>query len=329
MGFGTFSDADYSVRQTHRAATGQKVMSRTSMHPDLSPYGLTVRESRNSAEHPHAIPVAVFFDVTGSMGEVPRILQAKLPVLPQALALGGVEHVQVLFGAVGDEHTDKAPLQVGQFESDIRMDDALGDLLIEGGGGYNGGESYGLALYAMARHTVHDRWERHRRKGYVFLIGDECPHQVVTSAAISRFVGDDVAADIPVGHLIQEVETRYHLFVLHVDTDIADEQKSLDVWNRLMPERVVSLPNPAAVCETIVMIVARNEGIDVGRAAASLARTGATDDNIRTATEASSAVAIRDDGPLAPGRVSGRLPAIRRPDGSGLASPPPTGAQRL
>ncbi len=51
------------------------------VHPTLNPYGVGVRESRDSTEHPASLAIAVLFDATGSMGAVPRKLQAKLPQL--------------------------------------------------------------------------------------------------------------------------------------------------------------------------------------------------------------------------------------------------------
>ena len=49
------------------------------MHPALNPHRVGVRESRDSAEHPASLAIAVPSDATGSMGAVPRKLQAKLP----------------------------------------------------------------------------------------------------------------------------------------------------------------------------------------------------------------------------------------------------------
>src|SRR6478752_6519059 len=41
-----------------------------SVHPDLDPFDIGKRESRDSAEHPNSLAIAVLFDVTGSMGAV-------------------------------------------------------------------------------------------------------------------------------------------------------------------------------------------------------------------------------------------------------------------
>ena len=85
----------------------------------------------------------------------PRALQAKLPqLLGLLLRKGYAAHPQIMFGAIGDATCDRAPLQVGQFESDNRMDDDLSRILLEGGGGGQKTESYELALYFMARHTA-------------------------------------------------------------------------------------------------------------------------------------------------------------------------------
>ncbi len=136
--------------------------------------GYRCRESRDSAEHPQSLAIAVLFDVTGSMRDVPRTLQAKLPqLLGLLLRKGYVTDPQIMFGAIGDATCDRAPLQIGQFESDNRMDDDLGRILLEGGGGGQKTESYELALYFMARHTVTDCFAKRGRRGYLFIIGDE------------------------------------------------------------------------------------------------------------------------------------------------------------
>ena len=86
MGSGYWSTNVYDAAARFRAATGASPFAYSdggarSVHPALDPFGVTVRESRDSAEHPESLAIAVLFDVTGSMLRVPRVLQAKLPRL--------------------------------------------------------------------------------------------------------------------------------------------------------------------------------------------------------------------------------------------------------
>src|SRR5205085_5425976 len=142
------------------------------------PSGVSARQRRDSGNHPPSHAVSVLFDVTGSMQSVPRILQANLPRLMDLLIRKGyLEHPQIIVGGIGDATCDRAPLQIGQFESGIEIDDDLGKLYLEGGGGGQKTESYELAMYFLARHTALDCFEKRRERGYLFLIGDEMPYE--------------------------------------------------------------------------------------------------------------------------------------------------------
>jgi hypothetical protein len=81
------------------------------VHADLDPFDVGRRESRDSDEHPQSLAIAVLFDVTGSMGGVPRALQKKLPKLLGLLKDSRyVRDPQIMFGAIGDATCDRAPL---------------------------------------------------------------------------------------------------------------------------------------------------------------------------------------------------------------------------
>ena len=95
-----------------------------------------------------------------------------------------------MFGAIGDATCDRAPLQVGQFESDNRMDDDLSRILLEGGGGGQKTESYELAMYFMARHTATDCYDKRGKRGYLFMIGDEMAYPRVKRAEVAAVIGD-------------------------------------------------------------------------------------------------------------------------------------------
>ncbi len=248
------------------------------VHPSLDPqwrntHGERIRESRDSDEHPVATSIAVMFDVTGSMGGIPVVLQQKLPeLLGLLLRKAYVSDPQSLFGAVGDATCDRVPLQVGQFESDNRMDAHLANLVLEGGGGGQDTESYELAMYFLARHTVIDSWAKRRKKGYAFFIGDECAYSAVKRHEVARLIGDQLTEDIPVRHIVSELRERYHTFyILPRGAAHGGERKMLNFWRDLLGQNVLELDDPEAVCETIALAIGLSEGvIDVDEGAADL-----------------------------------------------------------
>lgn len=270
MGYSNWSDAAYQVRQSYRQKTKQSAFTydqqvRSSgvkcAHADMNPHGVT-RESRDSDEHPNSVSIAVIFDVTGSMGNVPRVLQTKLGKLMRLLVQKGyVEHPQVLFGAVGDAHCDTVPLQIGQFESGLEMDDDLGKIFLEGGGGGQVHESYELAIYFIARHTAIDCYEKRGKKGYLFTIGDEKPYPAVLRQQVRQHIGDKLERDIPVKAIVQEVQTRYeHFHIIPTQTAHGQNAEVQEQWRALLGERVLLLDDEAAVCETIALAIGLCEG---------------------------------------------------------------------
>lgn len=270
MGYSHWSDRAYQQRQNHRQRTNQSAFTydqqvrRSGMvrvHPQMDPYCAT-RESRDSTEHPESVSIAVIFDVTGSMGTVPRILQTKLGKLMRLLTERGyLAHPQLLFGAVGDAHTDRVPLQIGQFESGLEMDDDLSKIYLEGGGGGQIHESYELALYFCARHTAIDCYERRQKKGYLFTIGDEKPYPAVLRDQVRQHIGDGLEQDIAIERVVAEVQERYEYF--HIIPTNTAHGRSADVqgrWRNLLGERVLLLEDESAVCETIGLAIGLCEG---------------------------------------------------------------------
>lgn len=300
MGYSNWSDTVYETRQQERQRKRQTAFvydqqvresGDICVHPQMDPYG-AVRESRDSGQHPDSVAVAVIFDVTGSMGVVPRVLQTKLGSLMRVLIDEHyLAHPQVLFGAVGDAYCDRVPLQIGQFESGLEMDEDLGKIYLEEGGGGQVHETYELALYFMARHTNIDCYEQRRRKGYLFTIGDEKPYAQVRRQHVWHYLGDQIGQDIPVEQIIAEVQTRYNHF--HIIPSNTTHGRSAEVqmrWRSLLGERVLLLENEAAVCETIALAIGLSEGVirDLADGANDLAQAGYERD-----TAAHAATALR------------------------------------
>src|SRR6476469_1755430 len=237
MGSGIWSTDVYDAADRYRRATGTSAFAYSdsgarTVHSALDPKGVGKRESRDSDEHPESVAIAVLFDVTGSMGSVPRVLQQKLPqLLGLLLRKGYVADAQIMFGAIGDATCDRAPLQVGQFESDNRMDDDLGRILLEGGGGGEKTESYELALYFMARHTAIDCYAKRGRRGYLFVIGDEMAYPQLKPAEVREVIGDGLQGGVPVASLVAEVTARWDTYYsLPAGASYVGDRQVLGFW---------------------------------------------------------------------------------------------------
>lgn len=318
MGYTHWSNAAYASRQNHRRSTGASAFTYDAdvrrsgvvqVHPQMNPFGVT-RESRDSAAHPESVAIGVIFDVTGSMGNVPRVLQTKLGSLMRLLIQRGyVAHPQVLFGGVGDAYCDRVPLQIGQFESGLEMDDDLGKLFLEGGGGGQVYESYELAAWFFARHTAIDCWEKRRKKGYLFTIGDEKPYGKVRAQQVRDLLGDELTRDQSTKRVFQAVQQRYeHFHIIPTNTAHGGNSRIHDVWRGYLGERVLLLDDEAAVCETIALAIGLCEETldDLDRAVDDLVAAGY---DKRSAASASAAVTpYRAARPARPRLAQGLLP---------------------
>jgi hypothetical protein len=273
MGSGAWSAASFHDALRARKAAGKdafdySMRARRSgqlhVHPTLDPLSMKVRESRDSEEHPDSNAIMIGLDVTGSMGAVVRAIHRDLPHLHELL-LGYkyIPHPQILFAAVGDATCDKVPLQVGQFESDNRMDQNIENMILEGGGGGQKTESYELTLYVAARHTSIDCWEKRRRRGYLFLIGDEMAYPKVLRAHTSRLIGVDPQADIPIRQIVAEAQEKYHVFfVVPGGAQHGADAEVLAFWRDLLGEQnVLALANPDDTSECIAMTIGVTEGV--------------------------------------------------------------------
>lgn len=283
MGSGRWSTDVYDAAERFRAASGASAFAYSDggasrVHPALDPRDAR-RESHDCAEHPRSVSIAVLFDVTGSMRHVPRALQAKLPqLLGLLLRKGYVIHPQLMFGAIGDATCDGAPLQVGQFESDNRMDDDLGRILLEGGGGGQKTESYELAMYFMARHTAIDCYDKRGKRGYLFIIGDEMAYPRVKRHEVRAVIGDKLESDIPLTAIAAELTRKWDTYyILPEGASYAGDGEVLDHWRDLFGQNVIELTDLDAVCETIALIVGLGEdAIDLTDGLDDLSDVGST-----------------------------------------------------
>lgn len=238
----TYSDSVRALPRDQRKA-----------HPDLEPKGVAFRECCDTTEHPLSTPIIVAFDVTGSMRTVPMRLQALLPDLHKLLQdAGAVTDPEILFAAFGDATSDAVPVQVGQFESDNRMDDQLGSIYLEGNGGSQQTESYELMLYWVARHTKIDSFDKRGEKGFLFMFGDEMPYSEVKQSEVNRFIDENFQGNISFRDILEEVRQRYHVFFITPShTTNYNNERITKFWSDTMGANYLRLEEIDKVCDMI------------------------------------------------------------------------------
>lgn len=257
-------DWDNLSARTSRQST-QQVFSQHQMHKDLNPYQVAMRESRDSVANPNSHAIIVGLDVTGSMGYLAETLVRKgtATLVEELLKRKPVTDPHIMCMGIGDGFSDKAPLQATQFEADIRIVQQLQQVWLEGNGGGNGGESYPLAWYFAARHTAIDCFEKRKKKGYLFTVGDENPHKVVTREQISRIFGDSVEQDMTSQDLLTMVSRNYHVYHLMVEESGSFDGSVQRNWKNLLGERALLLSDHTKMAEVIVSTIAINEGAQI------------------------------------------------------------------
>jgi hypothetical protein len=260
MGYGNYSHAAHTALTAGRAHQSRnEVFSQTRCHALMNPKGLKVRECRDSADHPNSIGIAFALDVTGSMGDIPHLLaKQELPNLMKLLTACNVKDPQLMFMAIGDATSDQASLQVGQFESTAElMDQWLTWSYLEGGGGGTGQESYELAFYVAAQHTDMDNWVKRKKKGYLFLTGDELPYPSVSRHQIEAVLDEKLDEDIPIEEVIAAAAESYHLFFLIPDLQRAKRCEAR--WRQLLGDHTILMESHADTCAVAAAIVALTE----------------------------------------------------------------------
>ena len=184
MGGGSYDPIVSRSRSTtyYQTMSREEVFKQRKIDPEMDPKKITVRESRDSEEHPESFPIIIALDETGSMGHIPElIIKNVLPDIMESILNAGVKDPQICFMGIGDCcFMEEAPLQVGQFESsDELMEKWLTKVYLESKGGGNRHESYPLAWYFADHHIVTDAWEKRQQKGVLITIGDESCQKIL------------------------------------------------------------------------------------------------------------------------------------------------------
>jgi len=270
MGSSSYSSSDRSFRSVSLGYMSKgrddifEQNKKRMIHESMEPKGVTIRESRDSETHPNSIPIIISLDVTGSMGNIPHdLVKDGLPKIMEGIIQNGIPDPQVLFLAVGDHECDRHPLQVSQFESgDAELDMWLTRTYIEGGGGGNGFESYGLAHYFAANHTVTDNWEKRGQKGFLFTIGDEPNGRNYPSTALKEIIGNGDIKTFTDKEILQKAQEKWNVYHIMPGKETSGARA---YWKELLGQNLIWVDSSEQVALAIrdIVIANTNQTIDL------------------------------------------------------------------
>lgn len=235
MGGGSWTRKSFENYSTSRGRTvvdnvvvdnvsAQQMFQSRNVVKELSPYGV-IRECCDSQDHPNSKPVIIGIDVTGSMGATAVEVAKKISKVITTI-LDRVQDVQFMVMGIGDLAYDKGPIQISQFESDIRIAEQLDKIWFEGNGGGNDFESYTAAWYMGSRHTKLDCLSKRGQKGLIITLGDERLNPYLPANALKTFVGDsDLQGDVETTDLYEEASQKFEIFHVHVNHGTSSEAR--------------------------------------------------------------------------------------------------------
>jgi hypothetical protein len=267
MGSGSLDSGTFrSYARSTAGKSAAEIFKSDRLDDFLNPYGVKIRESRDSADNPESTAIILGLDVTGSMGMIAENLARKglETVCTEFLARKPIRYPHFMFHAIGDVCCDSAPLQVSQFEADDRMIQQLVKIYIEHGGGGNESESYDFPWYFAGAHTSINCWEKRRKKGYLFTIGDESTPYGIKKEEVKRFLGEDIQSDLTAKQCLALAEKMYNVFHIIIEEGDGVRQMGLDYvqgnWAKLLGQRAVVLSDHTKLAELVISIIQMNEG---------------------------------------------------------------------
>jgi hypothetical protein len=191
------------------------------------------------------------------MGNIPHdLIKDGLPRLMSGLIQNGIPDPQVLFLGIGDHECDDAPLQVSQFESgDEELDMWLTRVYLEGRGGGNGGESYSLAHYFAANHTVTDHWEKRGQKGFLFTIGDEPNLRKYPARAMEEIMGNGDIAGFTDIEILEKAQEKWNVYHIMPGKETSGARA---YWKEMLDDKLIWVDHFSDIADAIKNIVVKN-----------------------------------------------------------------------
>lgn len=265
MGGGSWTSSSFAMYSSSKGRTvdsltgsisgsysSQEMYKQKYLNEKLNPRNV-LRECCDSAEHPYTIPVILALDVTGSMGQAAVEVAKDINVVMTRL-FKEVNDIEFMIMGIGDLSCDDAPIQISQFESDIRIAEQMDQVYFEYGGGGNVYESYTAAWYMGARHTKLDCLKRGKR-GIIITLGDEQLNPYLPKEPLVEATGDDLQGDVETRDLYKEASEKFDIY--HIDVDHRSYRDNMidGSWRAYLNEDHYKSVKLFEVTDTIVKMI--------------------------------------------------------------------------
>ena len=210
---------------------------------------------RISTESPNPLIVAV--DVTGSMASWPAEIFDRLPLLYNTLSQYRPD-LEICFAAIGDAKVDRWPLQVTSFASGFDLEQQLGALYGEGGGG-DAPESYGLFAHWV---NTHVQVPNAKEPPFMIVFGDITMHEKTPREQVQAVLGD---ADIGMGDhdaidAWKQLSQRWNTWFLRRPSGSKDDMVDKQWARAIGPNKIFHIQDEQRAVDYAMGLVARAWG---------------------------------------------------------------------
>lgn len=260
----------YADTTNYQTKSVREVFTSHGIQSELNPKNISIRESLDSENNPNSTPIILGLDVTGSMGKYAHEIAIKhLPRLMNTLLDSKiVSDPHLMFMGIDDIHTRTGtPLQVSQFEADIKIVEQLRNIYMVGGGGGNDSESYDLAWLFAAYHTKTDSMDKRDTPGFLFTFGDECaPYQINLKGSLEDCFKNNEVGDITPVELLAEASEKYQVFHIVIEQGSycqAYPEKVKSSWTDLLGNNVLFLEDTEYLTEVVTATLQIASGKDI------------------------------------------------------------------
>lgn len=284
MGTGNYNASDWNkLKKSRKLSTSneaKKTFKNLGIKQSLDSRYIYCRESKDSTDSPNATPVIIGFDVTDSMDYLAHNIATKSlnDTILKILETKTITNPHIMCAAF--TRTDM-PLQVTQFEADIRVVEQLLDFSL---GGYNPSSADNLLWYFAAHHTKIDSFTKRGKKGILIGIGDEKSNykdNVLKKGDIKATTCDEPDKKYTFSELIRIINAMYELFHIVIGEDCRfdpqNNRESYSEWCEALPGRVAKIhaKDIEYLDSLIVSIIRLSQGEDKSTVLSSIENTTA------------------------------------------------------